>query len=690
MKIKLVVLIAILAGGLIFQATAQQKVKKITIVVLSFENNSVVDKGKMNPLKKGIADILITDLSKIRAFKVIGRERLNDVMDELSIKQTNAIDSLNVQKIGKLLGARTLLQGSFVNLFGNQIRVVLRVVETETRRTLMSEEVTGKVENLFDIIKDLVVKVSKELDIQLTTDEKTEFEKKIGEINVESSLYLAQAVEKEDEARELYKRGDKQGAIVKYKTAIGLYDLALQKNSNLPNASVKQANLKSLIIEINLPEVKLSIFPPPQVNILEPLGSDTSNIILRESIIGIRLKVQDDNGIDNVLIKNIKPELMSNGEYSANISLAPGLNEIPIIATNKKGYSTKKQINIIVPTGKGTKITITEPALSSGTKMVSPKDIIMVKGAATDSTGITEVTINGRNAVLDKSGSFTIQMNLDAGENRFIVKAINGIKKEKIDSFFVAKNEEEVISSGRFVGYIIGIDSYSGYWHPLNNALNDAIAMAELLKKEYTFDTVITLFDKEATRNNIIKNFEWLANNLKSDDNLLIFYSGHGQLNKILNNGYWIPADANSNSVSDYISNADVKTFLGRMPSKHTILVADACFAGDISVESQSEEIPFDPGSMKKYYKEVYQKQCRLALTSGRIEEIMEAGKEGHSIFTYYLMKALRENTKKYIDASQLFNELIVSVGNISEQTPQLQAVKGANHEGGQFVFIKK
>jgi TolB-like protein len=690
MKIKLVVLIALLVGGMISQIPAQQKTKKITLAVLYFDNNSVVNKDKMEPLKKGIADMLITNLSKIKAFRVVERERLNDVMEELRLDQTNAVDQSTAQKMGKLLGAQTLLLGSFVNFFGDKIRVDLRIVETETGLTLKAEEITDDVDDLFDIINDLTVKVSKELDIQLTADEKSDLDLKRGAVNVESSLYYAQAVEKEDEAREKYKNGDKQGAIGIYKTAIGLYELALQKNPNLTDASVKLGNLRNLITEIDLPEVKLSIVNPPQVDILEPVESESGNIIHQESMIAVRLKVHDDNGIDNIQINNKKTEPMSNGEFSSNISLTPGLNAISILVTNKKGLTTEKHINVILPTNKGTIISITEPAVSRGIKIVSKKDIITVRGAAVDRAGIKEVTVNGRNTIWDKNGNFSIQMNLEVGENRLLVRSINGNNNEKIDTFFVTRNAEEMIAAGRYVAFIIGINSYSGYWHPLNNALNDARGMAELLKNEYKFDTVITLLDKEATRKNIIQKFEWLANNLKSDDNLLIFYSGHGQLNKVLNKGYWVPIDANSNSVADFISNSDVKTFLGGIPSKHTMLIADACFAGDIFRGSQTEAVPFDPNNMEKYYKEVYRKQSRLALTSGGLEEVMDAGKEGHSVFTYYLIKSLKENTRKYIDASQLFNEISVSVTNNSEQTPQLQAVKDAGNEGGQFVFIKR
>ncbi len=355
MKITLFVLIALFAGGILNQVPAQQKTKKITLAVMFFDNNSVVDKDKMEPLKKGIADMLITDLSKIKAFKVVERERLNDVMEELRLNQSDAVDQSTAQKMGKLLGAQTLLLGSFVNFYGSKMRVDLRIVETETGLTLKAEEITDDVEDLFDIIKDLTAKVTKELDIQLSAEEKSDIDLKRGSVDVESSLYFAQAVEKEDEARNLYKKNDKQGAIGIYKTSIGLYELALQKNPNLTEASIKLANLKSLITEIDLPEVKLSIVNPPKVEILEPADSESGNIVHQESIIAIRLKIQDEIGVEDVKINNKKTEPMSNSEFSANLSLVPGLNKIPIVVVNKKGYSTEKEINVIVPAGKGDK-----------------------------------------------------------------------------------------------------------------------------------------------------------------------------------------------------------------------------------------------------------------------------------------------------------------------------------------------
>ena len=691
MKTKSFFLLVIFCLGLPLSINPQQA-KKITLAVLYFDNNSIADKEKMEPLGKGMASMLITELTKVKAFRVVERERLNDVLAELKLSQTGVIEQSTAQKIGKLLGAQTLLLGSFMNSFGSKIRVDLRIVETETGLTLKAEEVTGDVEDLFDIVRDLAVKVTDKFEVKLSSDEKNDLEQSKKGVNVESSLLYSQAVNLEDAARENYKTGDKNKAIDTYKSAIELYNKALKINPNLTDAKIKGDNLSGIITEINMPETKIEKILPPAVTIIEPAGYERGSIIHRESIIAVRFKAEDPNGISQVEVNDKKAEKLSNGEYICNVPLVQGINDLTVRAINGKDYQTSKFIRVVVPSpNSGTVISITEPAVTRGIKIISKKDLITVKGTAVDVSGVIEVTVNNRQATLNPNGEFSIQTNLELGENKLIVKATNTSKAIKTDTFTVVRNAEEIIAGGRYIAFVIGINSYSGYWRPLNNALNDAKGMAEILKNEYKFDEVITLFDKDATRKNIIQKFEWLANNLSKEDNLLIFYSGHGQLNKVLNKGYWVPVDASSNSVADYISNSDIKTFLGGIPSKHTFLVTDACFAGDIfRGSSQTEQVQFDPNNMDKYYKEVYRKQSRLALTSGGLEEVMDAGKDGHSIFTYYLLKALKENGKKYIDASQLFNEFRVAVSNNSEQTPQLQSVKDTNDEGGQFVFIKR
>jgi hypothetical protein len=243
------------------------------------------------------------------------------------------------------------------------------------------------------------------------------------------------------------------------------------------------------------------------------------------------------------------------------------------------------------------------------------------------------------------------------------------------------------IATGNYYALIIGIDKYQGEWPVLKNAVNDASGVAEVLKKNYDFSKIITLYDKQATRVDIIKTFEWLVNNAKDSDNVFIFYSGHGDFKQTLNKGYWVPVDANTQSTSQYISNSDIQTFLGGIKAKHTLLVSDACFSGDL-FRGKTVNVPFE--NTDRYYQKVYSLSSRQALTSGGVEPVMDGGKEGHSIFTYYLIKAFENNQNKFLDAYQLYEKLRIPVINNSEQTPFFNPIKNTGDEGGEFVFMKK
>jgi hypothetical protein len=243
------------------------------------------------------------------------------------------------------------------------------------------------------------------------------------------------------------------------------------------------------------------------------------------------------------------------------------------------------------------------------------------------------------------------------------------------------------VEVGEYYSLIIGIDEYSGEWPPLKNAVNDAKGVADLLSAKYTFQYMKTLYNKEATRDNILKEFEFLLQKVKENDNVLIYYSGHGEYIQNMDKGFWVPFDASSKSISGYISNEDIRSFLTGIHSKHTLLVTDACFSGDI-FRGKTMTIPYENST--KYYSKMYSLSSRKALTSGGVEPVLDKGKENHSIFAYYFLQALKNNTEKYYDAGQLFDFLKIPVVNNSYQTPAYSPIRNAGDEGGQFIFIMK
>ncbi len=161
MKIIIIVFIIIICNQIYSQD------KNITLAILDFENNCIQDREKYDPLTSGIPSMLASKLTNITKLKFVERERLNDVLNELNLDQSAEIDPSTAQNLGKLLGARALILGSFM-ILDDKMRVDLRIVETETGLTIKAEEVTGDSDNLFDVISELSEKINDGLHIKLS------------------------------------------------------------------------------------------------------------------------------------------------------------------------------------------------------------------------------------------------------------------------------------------------------------------------------------------------------------------------------------------------------------------------------------------------------------------------------------------------------------------------------------------
>ena len=167
-----------------------------------------------------------------------------------------------------------------------------------------------------------------------------------------------------------------------------------------------------------------------------------------------------------------------------------------------------------------------EPSVTRGIKVVRKSEVTTVRGYAIDPSGVIEVKVNNQRALLLDNGEFKTDLYLKMGDNKVVVQATDNNLNTATDTFTIVRKLEDIITVGRYVALVIGINSYTGYWRSLRTAVNDATEFADVLKKEYRFDEIYSLINEEATRRNIIEKFEWLSKNITPDDNLLIFYAG--------------------------------------------------------------------------------------------------------------------------------------------------------------------
>jgi TolB-like protein len=229
-----------------YTATAQSPK---TIAILYFENNSIVDKDKLDPLKKGLADMLITEMSKIKGLKVVERQRIQSIIDELNLSETDLVDNASTQKMGKLLGAQVMLFGGFSNLFKDKFRIDVRIVRTETGETLKAEEETGELDEFLTMLQSLSKKIARDLDVKLTSDDKNRLEA-TRDGNFSGYVTYARGLEYEDQGKKMEKKGLKPDAKNAFENARSMYQKAWDESDGYEPAKVKADEMTALISKL--------------------------------------------------------------------------------------------------------------------------------------------------------------------------------------------------------------------------------------------------------------------------------------------------------------------------------------------------------------------------------------------------------------------------------------------------------
>ena len=133
---------------------------KPTVAVLYFDYDG--PDPELGMLRKGLAQMLISDLAASDAVTLVERERLQSLLEEQELAKSHKLDPATATKIGKLLGARYMVLGSYFALMGT-LRADARLVEVETGRVVHSVGTQGKPETFLELEAQLSGALSKAL-----------------------------------------------------------------------------------------------------------------------------------------------------------------------------------------------------------------------------------------------------------------------------------------------------------------------------------------------------------------------------------------------------------------------------------------------------------------------------------------------------------------------------------------------
>ncbi len=234
------------------------------------------------------------------------------------------------------------------------------------------------------------------------------------------------------------------------------------------------------------------------------------------------------------------------------------------------------------------------------------------------------------------------------------------------------------LAYGDYYALVIGNNEYQQL-SPLRTAVNDARAVSTLLEVEYGFNVKLL---ENASRRDILRSLSGLREQVSHEDNILIYYAGHGYLDEAANEGFWLPVDAEDSDQGNWLATNRVVGQIKAMQAKHVMVVADSCFSGTLT-----RAIKIDQRT-PEWLREIVKKKARTALTSGGLEPVMDSGGGNHSAFAHAFISLLEDNDG-VLDAAQLFSELRPKVMVNSTQTPQYGKIHLAGDDGGDFLFVR-
>jgi len=238
---------------------------------------------------------------------------------------------------------------------------------------------------------------------------------------------------------------------------------------------------------------------------------------------------------------------------------------------------------------------------------------------------------------------------------------------------------DDALIEGRFFALLIAVQDYEDPKIPtLTRPIQDAERLAAVLKENYTFEPSTVTLLRNPDREAILRTMMIMRNSLTEQDNLLIFYAGHGNEDKQAKMGYWLPVNAELGQKSNWLSNADIRAEIRAMKVRHVFVISDACFSGALLV---TREIPAELTTQR-----LYEQPSRRAMTSGN-ETVPEP-----SVFLEQIVIQLRGNKERYLLARDLFLKLRNSVEHNSplKQVPNYGYIPEAGDQDGDFVFVKR
>ena len=248
---------------------------------------------------------------------------------------------------------------------------------------------------------------------------------------------------------------------------------------------------------------------------------------------------------------------------------------------------------------------------------------------------------------------------------------------------------ETRILFGDYHALVIG-NSQFAHLPDLRTPGRDAEAVASVLRERYGFKVRVL---RDATRYEILTTLNEYYRTLTENDNFLLYYAGHGELDDVNDRGHWLPVDAEPDNRANWLSSQAITDQLNGMNVRKAIVIADSCYSGILTRAGITSIRPgMSRRALKQFLIAMADKKSRMVLSSGGVRPVLDGGGSGHSVFARAFLDALAEN-EKVLEGFTLYRDVAqrvtVAAAELAvEQTPEYAPMRFAGHESGDFFFI--
>ncbi|MEY4718849.1 MAG: hypothetical protein RL563_1467 [Pseudomonadota bacterium] len=433
-------------------------------------------------------------------------------------------------------------------------------------------------------------------------------------------------------------------------------------------------------------------------------------------------KTSASNALDNQLSEKIETFQKQSAELTTWLTSPDKLDRTQVdtrkqalqqqareIASLKE--KIEQQRSTVLAEGPGPNIELIEPAVTVTRGLPSiqfgqGEKLKRIVGRIDTRSGLSQVMLNDKPIKTDASGRFETDVSLAGDETLMHIVAtdrrnqssdlnVRLLASGEVATPTYASTETQEIKRpgdmkfGKFYAVIIGNNDYAAY-PALKTPIADAKSLEVLLRERYGFKTKLLI---NANRHTIMSALNQLNQSMTEQDNLLVYYAGHGEIDKKSQTAYWLPVDSETGNSANWISSQSITEFLSIMPARHIMVVADSCYSGALT-GSAVAKLPegMDDAKRERWLKAMMSRKARTVLTSGGVKPVMDLGGGEHSVFANAFLKVLRSN-KRIIEDYDIFrdvaNQVRVSASRGGfEQNPQYAPLQHAGHEGSPFFFV--